>query len=236
GRGLALPRQPPSLAAQADEMVSPVHGLRPAVFLDRDGVIVVPEFRDGRSFAPRRLEDFRLYPDAAASLQKLKQAGFLFAVVTHHPGGGDGLIPHRGVDAMHEIMVRELPPDAVKACFHGHGEHCGCRKPKPGMILEAAVELGINLKKSFMVGDRKSDVEAGRAAGCATVFIDLGYALPAPDAPDYVVHSIAEAANVIIETILTAQDAPSVAASVSRSRFSPTVPTMRASSKCRKTP
>jgi D-glycero-D-manno-heptose 1,7-bisphosphate phosphatase len=76
------------------------------------------------------------------------------------------------------------------------------------MILEAAVELGINLKKSFMVGDRKSDVEAGRAAGCATVFIDLGYALPVPDAPDYVVHSIAEAANVIIETILTAQEGP----------------------------
>ena len=189
-------------------MVSPADGLRPAVFLDRDGVIVVPEFRDGRSFAPRRLEDFRLYPDAAASLQKLKQAGFLLAVVTNQPDVGDGLIAHSEVDAMHEIMARELPLDAVKACFHGHGEHCDCRKPKPGMILEAAVELGINLKKSFMVGDRKSDVEAGRAAGCATVFIDLGYALPAPDAPDYVVHSIAEAAHVIIETVLTAQEGP----------------------------
>src|SRR5215831_18511064 len=75
-------------------MVSRAHGLRPAVFLDRDGVIVVPEFRDGRSFAPRRLEDFRLYPDAAASLQKLKQAGFLLAVVTNQPDVGDGLIAH----------------------------------------------------------------------------------------------------------------------------------------------
>jgi D-glycero-D-manno-heptose 1,7-bisphosphate phosphatase len=76
------------------------------------------------------------------------------------------------------------------------------------MILEAARELGVNLKKSFMVGDRSSDVEAGRAAGCATVFIDLGYALPGPDSPDYVAHSIGEAADLIIETVLTAQEGP----------------------------
>jgi D-glycero-D-manno-heptose 1,7-bisphosphate phosphatase len=189
-------------------MVSPAHGLRPAVFLDRDGVIVVPEFRDRRSFAPRRREDFRLYPEAAASLQRLKQAGFILAVVTNQPDVGNGLISRSEVDAMHEIMARELPLDAVKACFHRQADHCDCRKPKPGMILEAAMELDIDLKKSFMVGDRKSDVEAGRAAGCATVFIDLGYALPAPDAPDYVVHSIAEAADLIIEAVLTAQERP----------------------------
>jgi D-glycero-D-manno-heptose 1,7-bisphosphate phosphatase len=189
-------------------MVSPAPGLRPAVFLDRDGVIVVPEFRDQRSFAPRRLEDFRLYPEAAASLQKLKQAGFLLAVVTNQPDVGNGLIPRSEVEAMHEVMTRELPLDAVKVCFHGQAEHCDCRKPKPAMILETARELGINLKKSFMVGDRSSDVEAGRAAGCATVFIDLGYALPAPDSPDYVAHSIGEAADLIIETVLTAQEGP----------------------------
>ena len=189
-------------------MVSRGHGLRPAVFLDRDGVIVVPEFRDRRSFAPRRLADFRLYPDAAVSLKKLKRAGFLLAVITNQPDVGNGLIARSEVDAMHAIMTRELPVDAVKACFHGQADRCECRKPKPGMILEAAAELGINLKKSFMVGDRHSDVEAGRAAGCTTVFVDLGYAEPVPDAPDYVVRSIMEAADVIIETTLTAQEAP----------------------------
>ena len=96
-------------------MVSQARGLRPAVFLDRDGVIVVPEFRDQRSYAPRRLEDFRLYPDAAGSLQRLKRAGFLLAVVTNQPDVGSGLIPRSEVDAMHEIMTRELPVDAVKA-------------------------------------------------------------------------------------------------------------------------
>jgi D-glycero-D-manno-heptose 1,7-bisphosphate phosphatase len=112
------------------------------------------------------------------------------------------------VDAMHELMRRELPVDTIKACFHRQDEHCDCRKPKPGMILAAAGELGIDLAKSFMVGDRKGDVEAGRAAGCATVFIDLGYAEPAPEAPDHVVRSIAEAADVIINATLTVQEAP----------------------------
>jgi len=181
---------------------------RRAVFLDRDGVIVIPEFKQGRSFAPKRLEDFRFYPQAAVSLQRLKEVGFILAVVTNQPDVGNGLMPRSEVDAMHEIMTRELPLDAVKTCFHGQAQHCDCRKPKPGMLLEAARELGINLKKSFMVGDRKSDVDAGRAAGCATVFIDLGYALPAPEHPDYVAHSIAEAADFIIETTLTAQEGP----------------------------
>ena len=187
-------------------MVSRAHGLRPAVFLDRDGVIVVPEFRDGRSFAPKRLEDFRFYPEAAASLKKLKQAGFVLAVVTNQPDVGNGLVDCAEVDAMHEIITRELPVDAIKACFHRQTDDCNCRKPKPGMILEAAGEVGAELTKSFMVGDRKSDVEAGRAAGCATVFIDLGYALPPPDSPDYLVRSITEAADLIIETVLTAQE------------------------------
>ena len=189
-------------------MVSRGRGLMSAVFLDRDGVIVVPEFRDRKSFAPRRLEDFRLYPEAAASLQRLKRAGFLLAVVTNQPDVGNGVTPRSEVDAMHEIMTRELPVDAVKACFHRQVDNCDCRKPKPGMILEAASELGIDLEKSFMVGDRKGDVDAGRAAGCFTVFIDLGYAEPAPEAPDYVVRSISEAADIIIKTSLSVQEAP----------------------------
>jgi D-glycero-D-manno-heptose 1,7-bisphosphate phosphatase len=189
-------------------VVSRARGLRPAVFLDRDGVIVIPEFRDRRSFAPRRLEDFKLYPDAAASLQRLKQAGFLLAVITNQPDVGNGLITRSEAEAMHDIMRRQLPIDAIKACYHRQDEHCDCRKPKPGMILEAAKEPAVRLERSFMVGDRGSDVAAGRAAGCATVFIDLGYAEPAPDHPDFVVTSIREAADVIIQTALTAQEGP----------------------------
>ena len=110
-------------------MVSGAHGLRPAVFLDRDGVIVVPEFRDRRSFAPKRLEDFRFYPEAAASLQRLKGAGFILAVITNQPDVGNGLIARSEVDAMHETMTRELPVDAVKACFHGRATAATAANP-----------------------------------------------------------------------------------------------------------
>jgi D-glycero-D-manno-heptose 1,7-bisphosphate phosphatase len=188
-------------------MVAANSSLRPAVFLDRDGVIVVPEFRDGRSFAPTKLADFTLYPEAAASLHRLKRAGFLLAVVTNQPDVGNGLIARSEVEAMHEVMREALPVDLIKVCFHGHADRCQCRKPSPGMLLEAASELKIDLAKSYMVGDRASDVEAGRRMGCATVFIDLDYDEAAPAAPDYVVRSIAEAADVIIEATLTTQEA-----------------------------
>ena len=188
-------------------MVRPSSSLRRAVFLDRDGVIAVPMFRDGRSFAPRTLADFKLYPEAAASLQKLKRAGFLLVVVTNQPDVGDGLTARSEVEAMHDVMRRALPVDVIKVCFHGHADRCRCRKPGPGMLLEAASELGIDLARSYMVGDRASDIEAGRRTGCATVFIDLDYAEPAPIAPDYVVRSVAEAADVIIEAALTMKEA-----------------------------
>jgi D-glycero-D-manno-heptose 1,7-bisphosphate phosphatase len=188
-------------------MVGPSSSLRPTVFIDRDGVIVVPEFRDGRSFAPTRLADFRLYPEAVPSLHRLKRAGFLLAVVTNQPDVGNGLTARSEVEAMHEHMRQALPVDVIKVCFHSHADRCQCRKPNPGMILEAASELGIDLAKSYMVGDRASDVEAGRRTGCATVFIDLDYAEPAPTAPDYVVRSVAEAADVIIEATLTMKEA-----------------------------
>jgi D-glycero-D-manno-heptose 1,7-bisphosphate phosphatase len=189
-------------------MVSPARGLVPAVFLDRDGVLVVPDIRDRRTYAPRRLADFRIYPEAAASLQRLKRAGFLLAVVTNQPDVANGLVPRAEVEAMHEIMRRELCLDAIQACFHGQAEGCACRKPKPGMILDLAGRLGIKLEDSFMVGDRASDVEAGRAAGCTTVFIDRGYAEAAPRAPDHIVHSIAQAADAIIGARSTLQESP----------------------------
>ncbi len=148
---------------------------RKAVFLDRDGVIVIPEFRDGRSFAPVRLQDYRFYPEAPAALSRLKSAGYLLIVVTNQPEVGRGLIPEEVLVEMHRRLLASLPIDTVKVCRHTATDGCNCRKPKPGMLLEAASEFGISLPDSYMVGDRAVDVEAGRAAGCRTVFIDLGY-------------------------------------------------------------
>jgi D-glycero-D-manno-heptose 1,7-bisphosphate phosphatase len=173
---------------------------RKAVFFDRDGVIVIPEFRDGRSFGPRRIEDYRFYPEAEWALASLKQAGYLLIVVTNQPDVGHGLITNEIMDEMNRQLLRKFPVDAVKVCCHTQDQGCDCRKPKPGMLLDSAREFGISLSRSFMVGDRASDVEAGRAAGCTTVFIDLGYTSEMkPTAVDFAVRSVAEAADVILD-------------------------------------
>ncbi len=169
-----------------------------AVFLDRDGVLVIPEFRDGRSYAPTRLENYRFYPEAPHALSRLKSAGYKLVVVTNQPDVGNGLIPLPMADEMHKRLRKAMTVDMIKACFHTQTAQCDCRKPKPGMLLEAARELDIDLKSSFMVGDRVSDVEAGEAAGCRTVFIDLEYNERKPTAPTFIVRSIAEAADCIL--------------------------------------
>jgi D-glycero-D-manno-heptose 1,7-bisphosphate phosphatase len=172
-----------------------------AVFLDRDGVLVVPEFRDGRSYAPTRLEGYRFYPDAPEALTRLKAAGYKLVVVTNQPDVGKGLIPQGVADEMHERLRRAMPLDLIKACFHTQAADCDCRKPKPGMLLDAARELGVVLESSYMVGDRASDVEAGQAAGCRTVFIDLDYRERRPAAPTFTVRSVAEAVDRILGSI-----------------------------------
>jgi D-glycero-D-manno-heptose 1,7-bisphosphate phosphatase len=169
-----------------------------AVFLDRDGVLVVPDFRDGRSFAPRSLEGFRLYDDAARSAQRLKQAGYKLVVVTNQPDVGNGLVERSVIEQMNAILLEQVPLDAIEVCYHKQSDNCDCRKPKPGMLRRAAERLGIDCRQSVMVGDRSSDIAAGRAAGCATVFIDLHYNEPRPDRPDFVVSSFDEATDVIL--------------------------------------
>jgi D-glycero-D-manno-heptose 1,7-bisphosphate phosphatase len=170
-----------------------------AVFLDRDGVLVVPTFRDGRSYAPTTLEDFEIYPDAREILDRLKQAGFRLVVATNQPDVGNGKVSREVLGEMHALMRKALPVDAIKVCYHSREDACGCRKPLPGMLLEAAAELGIKLPESYMVGDRASDVDAGAAAGCRTVFIDRGYtAEPRPANADRVVRSLGEAAQWIL--------------------------------------
>jgi D-glycero-D-manno-heptose 1,7-bisphosphate phosphatase len=172
---------------------------RPAVFLDRDGVLVVPQMRDGRSFAPRRLEDLHFYSEAKAALDRLKGEGYLLVVVTNQPDVGNKLISPSTIKQMHDRLCQELPIDRIEVCSHAQADDCVCRKPKPGMLLNAARECGIDLKKSFMVGDRASDIEAGVAAGCKTIFVDLDYANePKPECFSHSVHSIAEAADIII--------------------------------------
>ena len=146
-----------------------------AVFVDRDGVINRAIVRDGKPYPPQSIEVLEICDGVAEGLQALRDAGFRTIVVTNQPDVGAGLQTRAAVDAIHEYLRAQLPLDDVRVCFHTDLDHCGCRKPKPGMLLEAATEWNINLPASFMVGDRWRDVEAGRAAGCRTVLVGSGY-------------------------------------------------------------
>lgn len=180
-------------ATQSDEVVG-----RKAIFLDRDGVLAVPEFRDGRSFAVRRLADFRLYDDAEASVRALGAAGYLAIVVTNQPDIGNGLVPAAEVEAMHDAMRARLNLAAVEICPHAQNAGCDCRKPKPGMLSRAASRLDIDLAASWMVGDRLGDIAAGRAAGSRTVFIDRGYEREAAAQADFAAVSLEDAVGRIL--------------------------------------
>jgi len=172
--------------------------MRPAVFLDRDGVINANLERDGRPVAPTTLAEFRLLPGVADAVRQLKERGFLVIVITNQPDVADGRTARSTVDAMHDLIRSKLAVNDIKVCFHNDSAGCACRKPKPGMILDAAAEYGIDLAASYVVGDRWRDVAAGRAAGCTTFFVDYGYKQDQPNVPDTVVKSLPEAAALIL--------------------------------------
>jgi len=173
---------------------------RPAVFLDRDGVINRALERDGKPYPPASLEEFEILPGVAEACVRLKEAGYLLVVVTNQPDVGRGTTPRELVEAIHEQMKKALPLDRIEVCYHpGKGAHdCDCRKPKPGMLLHAARELDIDLLRSFMVGDRWRDVDAGKAAGVTTIFIDYGYAEPLRAQPDYRCRTLLEAVPIVL--------------------------------------
>src|SRR5207302_11136890 len=112
--------------------------------------------------APTTLDEFRLLPGVEEAVHSLKAESFILIVVTNQPDVATGRTSRATVEAMHAELRRRLPLDDIKACFHVDADGCICRKPKPGMLVEAAAERDIDLSTSYMVGDRWRDIEAGR--------------------------------------------------------------------------
>lgn len=179
-----------------------------AVFLDRDGTINVE-----KGYV-HRIEDFEFIPGAPKAIGLLRDAGFLVIVVTNQSGVARGYYSLEAVHRLHRHMDAELERygtaiDAYCICPHhpqgnvvGYAKACECRKPLPGMLVEAAGKFSINMASSYMVGDKLTDVETALAAGCRPVFVTTGYGadesagVPA-DVPRY--NSLLEAARAIVE-------------------------------------
>jgi D-glycero-D-manno-heptose 1,7-bisphosphate phosphatase len=172
--------------------------MKRAVFLDRDGVINRAFIRDGKPFPPANINQLEVLPGVCEALEKLYAANYLLIVVTNQPDVARGTAKKDDIEEMHAHLSSQLPIDEFKTCYHDSSDGCNCRKPLPGSILEAAKEYEIDLSKSFMVGDRWRDIEAGAAAGCKTFFLNYSYSEKMPVTPDFIVSSLLEAQKIIL--------------------------------------
>jgi D-glycero-D-manno-heptose 1,7-bisphosphate phosphatase len=177
--------------------------MRRAVFLDRDGVLNKAYVRDGKPYSPDTIEEMIIPDDAAEALGRLRQHGFRLIVATNQPDIRRGRLTRADVDAMNGYLRSKLPLDAIEICPHDDADHCDCRKPKPGLLLQAAEREGIDLSQSFMVGDRFRDIEAGHGAGCRTILIGDGYGETFKAQPDATVSTLSEAADWILKQPVT---------------------------------
>jgi D-glycero-D-manno-heptose 1,7-bisphosphate phosphatase len=169
-----------------------------AVFLDRDGVINRAIVREGKPYPPATLGELEVLPGVSDALRDLKARGYALIVVTNQPDVARGTLRAEDVAAIHAHLGATLPIDAFFVCFHDSGDHCNCRKPRPGMLLEAARRHDIDLARSYMVGDRWRDVDAGNAAGVRAFLVDYGYDEQQPAGPFRRVRSLREAADAIM--------------------------------------
>ena len=166
----------------------------PAVFLDRDGVLNEAFVRDGVPTPPRSLEEFRVLPGVAKACSELRRAGFVLVVVTNQPDVARGKQTRAEVDRMHERLRSLVPLDEVCVCPHDDCDACACRKPRPGLLLDAAERLNLDLARSVSVGDRWRDIEAARRAGVRAIYVERHYGEPAPVGAHVAVADLPEAA------------------------------------------
>ena len=154
--------------------------------------------RDGKPYPPTSLMELEILPGVLEALQKLHDANYLLVVVTNQPDVARGTVKREDVELMNAFLSSQLPIDYFKTCYHDSEDKCSCRKPLPGALLKAALEHNIDLSKSFMVGDRWRDVEAGASAGCKTFFINYRYKEKKPESPDFIVSTLLEAKKIIL--------------------------------------
>jgi D-glycero-D-manno-heptose 1,7-bisphosphate phosphatase len=191
--------------------------LRPAVFLDRDGVVNVPAWDpvDGRYESPTDPKDVVLADGAVEGLRALTAARYLTVVTSNQPSAAKGKATLDDLRAVHERVAALLAAEGIalddwRYCFHHPdavvpelGGACACRKPEPGMLLDAAREHGIDLAASWIVGDSDADIVAGRRAGCRTVLVEhprSAHRRGGGVEPDAKVRNLACAAAFLIDT------------------------------------
>ena len=175
------------------------------VFLDRDGVLNVDPIGDYIT----KPDDFKLLPGVLNGLKRLDQAGYRLIAISNQAGIGDGVFTKKDLDKVNDRMVEILAESGIRLsgvyyCLHGKDEGCGCRKPQIGLFLQAASDFQIDRSKSFFIGDKISDVEAGQTFGVKVIMLRTGHgALEEKKLrarrPEYLVDNFTDAVEIILK-------------------------------------
>ncbi len=181
--------------------------MKPAVFLDRDGVLVQGRIDQGVLAAPQDVSDLRLAPDAPEAVRRLRAAGFVLVMATNQPDVARGKTDRTTVEQINTHVEAALGLDDVRCCFHDDADDCPCRKPRPGLLVEAAADLDLDLSRSWMIGDRWVDIAAAHTAGVRSVLVECEYSWqpsaagspPAGLEPTACVPSLGDAVTLILE-------------------------------------
>ena len=174
-------------------------GKNRAVLLDRDGVLNKAIIRDGKPYPPASLNEVVILPGARFALPILKREGFFLVGITNQPDVARGKQNREVVESINNYLLDQLPILEIFVCYHDNKDNCDCRKPKSGLIHKAAKKYEINLTQSYMIGDRWKDIEAGKRAGCKTIFINYQYdENPTDLEPDYSVNDVSKIIEIII--------------------------------------
>ena len=174
--------------------------MRKAIFLDRDGVLNIPIIKDGKSFAPRKYKDFKIYPFVKKYCLLLKKKNFKLVVVTNQPDLGDGTIKKSEFKKMSDKLRVCLEIDEIHVAL-SRSPRSFFKKPNSGMLLKSIKKNNFDVNKCFLIGDRWSDIKAASKIGCKSVFINRNYKEAFPEEQIATVRSFKKAVEIILKKI-----------------------------------
>jgi D-glycero-D-manno-heptose 1,7-bisphosphate phosphatase len=145
--------------------------MKSAVFFERDGILNLARVEKNHQTTPLTLDEFQPNPEALDPLRRLKAAGFVLLATTNQPGLSRGYQSRRELDLMHALLRRQLPVDDILTCPHDETDRCPCRRPKPGLLIEASFKWQLDLDRSFVVSDKWQDAQAAHIAGCTSLLL-----------------------------------------------------------------
>lgn len=175
--------------------------MQKAIFLDRDGIINYPIIKHNKPFAPLEINEVKIIPNIHEVIKYFKMLKFKIFVITNQPDFVRGKTSKEKINKINIFLKDKLDIDEIYVCYHDNDDDCQCRKPKPGAFFYFQSKYSLDLSKSVMVGDRKSDIWAAKNAGCLSIFVDYDYNESKPNIQTKTIFGINELKNSLKELL-----------------------------------